>query len=56
MNKYCVIGDIHGDLFNLVSLLKNIKIENRILIFLGDYVNKGNSSKETIDFLIKFNL
>ncbi len=54
------IGDIHGDLNELNRLLG--EIQNRLngsveyhdkeVIFLGDYVDRGPSSKEVIDYLI----
>jgi len=52
MNKYFVIGDIHGDIKNLEILLGVSEIENRKIIFLGDYVNRGKESKKVIQKLI----
>ena len=53
------IGDIHGRLDLLQSLLQGIISDSReapvarnLLIFLGDYVDRGPDSKGTIDFLI----
>lgn len=49
-----VIGDIHGELAKLKSLitvLSAFQIEK--LIFVGDYIDKGPESKETLDFLIQ---
>lgn len=52
-----VIGDIHGELTKLKSLIKNIKKidKNCELIFIGDYINKGENSKETLEYLITLN-
>ena len=50
-----VIGDIHGEISKLkllVSIIKK-KDKNPELIFIGDYIDKGESSKETLDYLIK---
>lgn len=54
------IGDIHGCLDELTSLLTRIKkdlaarpIKNHRLIFLGDYVDRGPQSKAVIDLLIE---
>jgi hypothetical protein len=50
-----VIGDIHGRLDPLVSLLTEIRFfkeKTSKLIFLGDYINVGPSSKEVLDLLI----
>jgi serine/threonine protein phosphatase 1 len=48
-----VIGDIHGCLDELVSLLEALPLEapDR-LIFLGDYVDRGPNSKGVVSYLI----
>ncbi|WP_458700354.1 metallophosphoesterase [Sulfurospirillum sp. 1307] len=50
-----VIGDIHGEITKLKNLIKNIYIldKNPLLIFIGDYINKGENSKLVLDYLIK---
>lgn len=53
-----VIGDIHGEISKLEKLLINI-IEIDVypeLIFIGDYLDKGESARETLDYLIKLKL
>lgn len=53
MNKYA-IGDIHGRLDKLTELLDIIKPESDdLLIFLGDYIDRGKDSKKVVDRLIK---
>ncbi len=53
-NRTFVIGDIHGELDKLNSLLKNIKPQkNDTLIFLGDYVDRGPDSCGVIERLIE---
>jgi len=60
--KYAYIfGDIHGDLDTLSRFLKIIKfdeaIKDSILIFLGDYIDRGFNQLETITlvfYLIRF--
>lgn len=48
------IGDIHGCLDKLEDLLAKISAtSDDILIFLGDYIDRGNASKEVIDLLIE---
>lgn len=48
--KLVLIGDIHGDLKTLFKILDGIKFEefltngNNKMIFLGDYVDRGNDS------------
>lgn len=48
-----VIGDIHGDLETLVQLLGYVDVEKilrggGLLIFLGDYVDRGDKQLETL--------
>ncbi|MEK6646588.1 MAG: metallophosphoesterase family protein [Candidatus Firestonebacteria bacterium] len=51
--KTIFIGDIHGDLETLNKILELYNpIENR-LVFLGDYVDRGNKSKEVLDILFE---
>jgi serine/threonine protein phosphatase 1 len=54
------IGDIHGRLDLLDDLLKRIQTDVRLrpamrplYVFLGDYIDRGSSSRETIDRLIQ---
>lgn len=48
-----VIGDIHGDLDTLIQILSRVDIErilksNGLLVFLGDYVDRGDKQLETL--------
>ena len=48
------IGDIHGNIENLKIVLDKCKsIGVTKYIFLGDYGDRGNSSKEVISLLPK---
>ncbi|MBN9006624.1 MAG: serine/threonine protein phosphatase [Rhizobiales bacterium] len=54
------VGDIHGrlDLLNQLLALIKVDIDNRpggkpIYVFLGDYIDRGDSSRGTIDRLIE---
>lgn len=54
--KAVVIGDIHGDLDTLVQLLEYADIEKilgrgGLLVFLGDYVDRGDRQLETMLFI-----
>ncbi len=54
------VGDIHGRADLLAALLKQIQADARvgdykgppILIFLGDYIDRGMQSREVIDLLM----
>lgn len=50
--KYLVIGDIHGNIEKLKSFDFE-KYADRKFIFLGDYINRGESSKSVVSLLIK---
>jgi serine/threonine protein phosphatase 1 len=53
------IGDIHGSLRELTSLHKKIlnsskfNVSEDLLIYLGDYIDRGLKSKQVIDQIIK---
>ena len=53
------VGDIHGEVDALVRLVATVRedavsaaAERRVLIFLGDYVDRGLGSRQVIDFLL----
>lgn len=53
--KYYIIGDIHGYLSKLKKIISCIStdiMKDDIIIFLGDYIDRGPSSFEVIEFLI----
>ena len=51
--NYFAIGDVHGQIFKLKALIDKLYIrENDIVVFLGDYIDRGDFSFEVIDFLI----
>lgn len=49
-NTY-IIGDVHGCFYTLQNLIKKLP-EDADLIFVGDLCDKGNFSKEVIEFVI----
>lgn len=52
---YYIFGDIHGCLDKLESLFGQVKKRLRdddILIFLGDYIDRGRNSYEVVEFLL----
>ena len=53
------VGDIHGEIGALARLVAMIRddaaaaaIGRRVLVFLGDYVDRGLGSRQVIDFLL----
>lgn len=54
MNKYIVIGDIHGCGKTLVKLLDRLEAyPDRKIIFIGDYIDRGPNSAIALDTAIK---
>ena len=51
--KYIAIGDIHGQFDMLNSLYNDIKKIDAKLVFLGDYIDRGDKSKEVVDLLLE---
>jgi serine/threonine protein phosphatase 1 len=52
--KSFVIGDIHGCLEELASLIEHLPIEaSDRLVFLGDYIDRGPDSNGVISYLIQ---
>lgn len=53
--KYLAIGDIHGCVESMKSLLKQISHHNdREFIFVGDYIDRGPDSKGVVDYLLEY--
>jgi len=54
MSKIFAIGDIHGCLEKLEELMTKFDIdkEKDTLVFIGDYIDRGKSSKEVVDYVI----
>ena len=51
--KIICIGDIHGELYKLQKLFNKISIgEDDTIIFLGDYIDRGQYSKQVIDYIM----
>lgn len=52
-SKMLLIGDVHGDLQTLLALLDKLNVveilrESGVLVFLGDYVDRGQEQIETL--------
>lgn len=46
------VGDTHGDFEAAKAVVKRYLGDDRILVFLGDYVDRGADSKANIDYLL----
>ncbi len=54
MKNYWVIGDIHGEIALLEQLLGNIsRFEPELIVFVGDYIDRGPHVKEVIDTIMQ---
>lgn len=49
-----IIGDVHGCYFTLRKLLNQL-LKNSQIIFIGDLCDRGNYSKEVIEFVMQHN-
>ena len=55
MKKIFAIGDIHGTADKLRALMEKIPIDftSDLLVFIGDYIDRGPSSFEVVDYLVE---
>ncbi len=53
-DKIYVIGDIHGSFNMLKRLMDTIpwRMDKDLLIFLGDYIDRGSHGKEVVDYIL----
>lgn len=56
MPKIFAIGDIHGCYKSLMALMKKLPIDRKrdIVVFLGDYIDRGPRSRQVIERLMKW--
>lgn len=50
--KIGIIGDIHGEIQRLTELVRIVQNDVDLLVFCGDYVNRGRRSRDVVEFLI----
>jgi len=55
MGKIFAIGDIHGCLEKLEELMAKLDIDRQkdTLVFIGDYIDRGKSGKEVVDYVLR---
>lgn len=52
-----IVGDVHGQFLDVVELFRvGGEVPNTNYLFLGDYVDRGAASVETITYLILLKL
>lgn len=52
-SRLIAVGDIHGEIEKLNSLLEKLNLKaSDTVVFLGDYIDRGHNSKEVIDRLL----
>ena len=52
LEAYWVIGDVHGCMFTLEELIKQLP-KDAIPIFVGDLVDRGKYSKNVVEFVLE---
>jgi serine/threonine protein phosphatase 1 len=54
MERIFAVGDIHGCLDKLMALMDKVQIdpERDLLLFIGDYIDRGEQSKQVVDYLV----
>lgn len=52
--KYLFIGDLHGDYYTLLIVLNTVwsKLKDYIVVFLGDYIDRGYMQLETLSLVL----
>ena len=57
MTRYIAIGDIHGMIDELKALMAAIPFQTEdMLVFLGDYIDRGTDSKAVLDYLMALDI
>ncbi len=48
VERLVVVGDIHGDYESLMKMLSSVDLEEALLVFLGDYIDRGEQSPQVV--------
>ena len=55
MSRLFAVGDIHGCYKHLRCMVKTIQFDPKDqIVFVGDYIDRGPSSRNVVDFLLDF--
>ena len=55
MPRLYAVGDIHGCLTHLTRLVEKVPFDPEdTIVFIGDYIDRGEDSKGTVEFLLHF--
>ena len=58
--KVVIVGDIHGQFYDLVAMLRKLKgrseTSQQKILFLGDYVDRGNYGPEVTAYLLSLKI
>lgn len=52
-DRVAFIGDIHGVVDPLIKVVERVRDDADVLVFLGDYVNRGAQSRQVLEFLVE---
>lgn len=48
IKRLVVVGDIHGDYESLTKVLSSVNLKEALLVFLGDYIDRGEKSPQVV--------
>src|SRR5207249_5133888 len=52
-SRLAIVGDVHGDAVRLARMLRSVIGDNRQVVLVGDYVNRGANSKAVLSMLVE---
>lgn len=52
-DRFAIVGDVHGDDVRLARMLESVLDDQRRVVLVGDYVNRGANSKAVLSLLVQ---
>ena len=52
-HEIAIVGDVHGNLSALEKIVDEAIARTDVIVFVGDYINRGSSSADVIEFLVQ---